>query len=71
MKIAIGSDHAGFDAKEEIKKVIKALGHPFEDMGTLNTTSVDYPDYAEKVARAVASGAAEVALQFWSSHSIV
>jgi len=59
MKIAIGSDHAGFDAKEEIKKVIKALGHAVEDMGTTNTTSVDYPDYAEKVARAVASGAAD------------
>ena len=59
MKIAIGSDHAGFDAKEEIKKVIKALGHTFDDLGTTNTTSVDYPDYAEKVAREVASGGAQ------------
>ena len=59
MKIAIGSDHAGFDAKEEIKKVIKALGHSFDDVGTTSTTSVDYPDYAEKVAHQVASGAAD------------
>ena len=59
MKIAIGADHAGFDAKEEIKTVIKALGHTLTDMGTTGPTSVDYPDYAEKVARAVASGEAD------------
>jgi ribose 5-phosphate isomerase B len=59
MKIAIGSDHAGFDSKEEIKKVIKALGHPVEDLGTSSEASCDYPDFAEKVARAVASGEAD------------
>jgi ribose 5-phosphate isomerase B len=56
MKIAIGADHAGFAAKEEIKTVIKALGHAAVDLGTSSETSVDYPDFAEKVARAVASG---------------
>ena len=56
MKIAIGADHAGFAAKEEIKTVIKALGHVVVDQGTTGETSVDYPDFAEKVARAVASG---------------
>ena len=56
MKIAIGADHAGFAAKEEIKTVIKALGHTVVDQGTTGETSVDYPDFAEKVARAVASG---------------
>jgi ribose 5-phosphate isomerase B len=59
MKIAIGADHAGFAAKEEIKTVIKALGHAVIDEGTSSETSVDYPDFAEKVARAVASGEAE------------
>jgi ribose 5-phosphate isomerase B len=56
MKIAIGADHAGFAAKEEIKTVIKALGHSVVDEGTGGEASVDYPDFAEKVARAVASG---------------
>ena len=59
MKIAIGADHAGFAAKEEIKTVIKALGHAVIDEGTTGEASVDYPDFAEKVARAVASGEAE------------
>src|SRR6185295_15240991 len=59
MKIAIGADHAGFAAKEEIKTVIKALGHTLTDVGTTSETSVDYPDYAEKVARMVASGEAD------------
>ncbi|HVR83848.1 MAG TPA: ribose 5-phosphate isomerase B [Planctomycetota bacterium] len=59
MKIAIGADHAGFAAKEEIKNVIKALGHQFIDVGTASDQSVDYPDYAVKVARAVVSGEAD------------
>ena len=59
MKIAIGADHAGFAAKEEIKTVIKALGHAVIDQGTSAETSVDYPDFAEKVARAVVSGEAD------------
>lgn len=59
MKIAIGADHAGFAAKEEIKTVIKALGHTVLDLGTTGEASVDYPDFAEKVARAVVSGEAD------------
>jgi len=59
MKIAIGADHAGFAAKEEIKNVIRALGHQVVDEGTTSDQSVDYPDYAEKVARSVVSGAAD------------
>lgn len=59
MKIAIAADHAGVDAKEEIKTVIKALGHTLTDFGTTGAASVDYPDFAEKVARAVASGEAD------------
>jgi len=59
MKIAIGADHAGFAAKEEIKSVIKALGHQIVDAGTGSDASVDYPDFAEKVARAVVNGNAD------------
>jgi ribose 5-phosphate isomerase B len=59
MRIAIGADHAGFAAKEDIKNVIKALGHQFIDEGTNSDQSVDYPDYAVKVAQAVVRGEAE------------
>jgi ribose 5-phosphate isomerase B len=56
MKIAIASDHAGFHLKEEVKKVLEALAVAYEDLGTQNTESVDYPDYARRVAKAVQSG---------------
>ena len=56
MKIAIGADHRGFRAKEHLKKFLQGLGHAAKDFGTFSEDSVDYPDYAEKVARAVAGG---------------
>ncbi len=56
MKIAIGADHAGFEEKESIKPTLDALGIEYIDMGTTSVESVDYPDYARKVAEAVASG---------------
>ena len=56
MKIAIGADHAGFAVKERLKRELKALGHRVTDVGTDSAESVDYPDYAEKVGKAVASG---------------
>lgn len=49
-KIYLGSDHAGFKAKEEIKKILKNKNIDFEDIGTFNEESVDYPDYAKEVA---------------------
>lgn len=55
-KIAIASDHAGFDEKEKIKSTLTELGVDFVDMGTTTNESVDYPDFAAKVARAVAAG---------------
>lgn len=55
-KIAIASDHAGFDGKEAIKKTLDELGIAYQDFGTHSQDSVDYPDYAEQVARAVAAG---------------
>lgn len=55
MKVAIGSDHGGFDLKETVAGVIRELGHEVVDYGVQDRTSVDYPDYAAKVAAAVVS----------------
>ena len=52
-KVGIGSDHAGFEAKEEIKKYLTEEGIEFEDFGTFSKDSCDYPDFARKVAEAV------------------
>ena len=59
MKIAIGSDHAGYEDKEKVKKQLEELGIEYEDVGTNSTESVDYPIYAKKVAEKVAAGEAE------------
>ncbi|MBU4557462.1 MAG: ribose 5-phosphate isomerase B [Actinobacteria bacterium] len=60
MRVAIGSDHAGFDQKERLKAHLVEKGFDVVDMGTNSgVESVDYPDYAEKVARSVAAGQAE------------
>src|SRR3954471_7898997 len=56
MKIAIASDHAGYEEKERLKPLLNELGVQFEDLGTVSEESVDYPDYARKVAEEVASG---------------
>lgn len=56
MKVAIGSDHAGYAMKEIIKKYLNRKGIELEDFGTHSTASVDYPDYAYPVAGAVAKG---------------
>jgi ribose 5-phosphate isomerase B len=53
--IAIGSDHAGFEYKEELIKWLKAHGYPVKDFGTHSIDSVDYPDFAHPVATAVES----------------
>jgi ribose 5-phosphate isomerase B len=54
MKVIIGSDHAGFKVKEKLKKFLAARKILCEDVGTYSEESVDYPDYAAKVARKVA-----------------
>ena len=59
MKIAIGSDHAGFEAKENVKRYLESKGHTVEDFGTYSTESCDYPDFAYAAAKAVADGDAE------------
>jgi ribose 5-phosphate isomerase B len=59
MKIAIGSDHRGFDAKRRIVASLRQLGHEVVDVGTESGESVDYPDYAFQVAQAVSEGRVE------------
>jgi ribose 5-phosphate isomerase B len=59
MKIAIGSDHAGFAAKEAIIPFLRGLGHEVSDLGAYNSQPSDYPLFAEKVAVSVAKGEAE------------
>lgn len=56
MKIAIGSDHAGFEDKEIIKQYLTSLGHEVRDFGTDSTEPVDYPVFIRPVAEAVAKG---------------
>ncbi len=62
MRLAIASDHRGFDAKRRLVPVLKSLGHSVEDFGCDGPTGVDYPDYAAPAARAVASGRADVGI---------
>jgi RpiB/LacA/LacB family sugar-phosphate isomerase len=62
MRIAIGSDHAGFALKEHLKAFLKGEGHDIEDVGTNDTQPVDYPDYAEKTAEPVLAGRADRAI---------
>ena len=59
MKIAIGSDHAGFKYKEKIKQFLTGLGHDVNDFGTDSEEPVDYPLFIRPVALAVARGEAE------------
>ncbi len=59
MRIAIGTDHAGYSLKETVIKTITAEGHEILDFGTFSEESVDFPDFAKKVADAVHSGEAD------------
>ena len=62
MRIALASDHAGYAEKERLKALLADLGVEFEDLGTGSEESVDYPDYARKVAEQVARGRVEQGL---------
>ncbi len=59
MKIAIGSDHAAYEAKDRLKVFLASAGHQIVDVGTDSTESCDYPDYAAAVSRSVQSGAVD------------
>lgn len=62
VKVALASDHAGYAEKERLKPLLAELGLEVEDYGAVSEESVDYPDYARKVAEAVAGGRAEQGL---------
>jgi ribose 5-phosphate isomerase B len=62
MKVAVGSDHAGFHLKEHVRVTLVAAGHDVVDVGTRSAESVDYPRFAEQAARLVSGGAADRAV---------
>ena len=59
MRVAIAADHGGYDQKGSIADFIRSLGHEVIDFGPFSPDPVDYPDYADKVARAVSRGDAD------------
>lgn len=67
MKIAIGSDHAGYVLKEQLRDKLRAEGHEVTDFGTTSTESTDYPDYAAAVGHAVRDSAFEKGILVCSS----
>lgn len=60
MKIALGCDHGGWELKSAVEATLKSLNMEVLDMGTMNEDSVDYPDFATKVAEAVSSRKADM-----------
>jgi ribose 5-phosphate isomerase B len=58
-KILIASDHAGFEMKAEVERILKERGYEFEDLGPDNAESTDYADYAHPLAAKISSGEAE------------
>ncbi len=67
MKFALGSDHAGWPLKEQIKEWLTLHGHDVVDFGTHDATPCDYPDFVVPAARAVAHGMAERGVVFGGS----
>ena len=62
MKIAIAADHGGFEMKESLKKYFLSKNCPLDDLGTSSECSVDYPDYASKMAEYILSGQANLGI---------
>jgi ribose 5-phosphate isomerase B len=59
VKVAVACDHAGFPLKHIVLEAVRAAGHEVIDLGTDSTKAVDYPDFSEKLGRAIQSGEAE------------
>ncbi len=53
MKVAVASDHAGFELKEKVKEYLESEGHSVEDLGCYGTESCDYPDFAKKLCQTI------------------
>lgn len=62
MKIAIASDHGGFELKDSMVEYIKSLGNEVMDLGTNSADSVDYPDYAKKVCEEIQQGNSDLGI---------
>ncbi len=62
MRVALGADHAGVHLKEAVRSLLESRGLAVQDFGTVGDDSVDYPDYAAQVGRAVADGQADLGI---------
>lgn len=67
MKIALGTDHAGFRLKEKVKQLLQSLGHEVNDFGTFSEESVDYPKFIPPAAEAAVRGECDRAIVFGGS----
>ena len=67
MKIALGTDHAGFRYKEKVKELLTSLGHEVKDFGTFSEDPVDYPLFIRPAAEAVGNGECERGFVFGGS----
>ena len=67
MKIALGTDHAGYEYKEAVKNHLQALGHEIHDFGTFSNESVDYPEFVRPAAESVAEGSCDLGVVFGGS----
>ena len=67
MKIALGTDHAGYEYKEAVKNHLQALGHEIQDFGTFSNESVDYPEFVRPAAESVAEGSCDLGVVFGGS----
>lgn len=67
MKIALGTDHAGYEYKEAVKTHLQSLGHEVQDFGTFSHDSVDYPEFVRPAAESVADGLCDLGVVFGGS----
>ncbi len=67
MKIALGTDHAGFRLKEKVKQLLESLGHEVRDFGTFGEEPVDYPVFIRPAAESVPAGECDRAIVFGGS----
>lgn len=67
MKVGFGADHAGFELKQHLMETAKSLGHEVVDYGTYSADSVDYPDFAEPVAKDTVAGEVDLGVVICSN----